>query len=178
MNIQTVGKLESKMSTEEIYVPDIDEVSGWKDFVENYRISDYAFSVPSRVDISSSIEIPRLPYLVPIRLAELLLLDEELRLALKAKLSWERIVENTQDFGPHHPDWAKNPWPAHRLIHSFAEWYAIKVNKANHSGVWESCAVLIAFSVLSGRFSAPNSREAEQEIIKSAYSEYFCEGDK
>ncbi|OED48251.1 hypothetical protein AB838_12660 [Rhodobacteraceae bacterium (ex Bugula neritina AB1)] len=152
----------------------LDDLAGWESEIEDYRISDIAFKVPNRVSLDSQRRIPKLPYEVPIKLAELMLNDKRLRTALEKKLEWDLLLEENPDMGPDHPDWTQKPYEAHRLISKFSDWYAIKVSAPHRIKVWEDCAVGIAFSVLRGETTSVRS-EQTKSYIKDFYREFFSE---
>lgn len=138
---------------------DFDNIEGWRE-----DLREFEGKFPNRISIDGDEPIPILSSEIPVKLAELMLEDDELKDSIDAIYAYECFSEENPDLQPGHPKFQEQPTSAYKTVADFANWYTTKVHEPCWFLSWHGCALGLAMGVVSGDFESPRSAEAKKFI--------------
>jgi hypothetical protein len=167
------SKHDEDMMTERSNLPSFADTHNWREEIKPYRISDWNFRPPNMVSFASRKEVEPVSAAIPIRLAELIWHDPELKIAMRARKKWLDIVTAEPMMNPDHPRWNENPVQAYDLLNQFAAWYILRVGEPSVFNEWYGCAEAILCRMLNEEFDSFCDQEILSLVTSDPWGQFF-----
>ncbi|MEO9821672.1 MAG: hypothetical protein ABJ370_08920 [Paracoccaceae bacterium] len=156
----------------------IDDISGWKeDIAENRKANQGNVFIPKAYFGGPGMPkpMPKLPFEIPAKIAEIVLNDAELRQVFSDLEIWARLVDVAQNSGKPDPCVPENRDTFRRIQIDFIKWCALQIDAPVVTWMLEGCVRFLVDKVLDGKVSSPSSPEARTAVEGCVYGKFFGE---
>ncbi|MEP6020251.1 MAG: hypothetical protein ABJ251_17380 [Paracoccaceae bacterium] len=154
----------------------IDDITGWKeDIAANRKANKGNVFIPKAFFVGRGMPkpIPKLPFEVPAKIAEIVLNDSELRQVFSDLEAWARLVDVAQNSGKSDPCVPENRDAFRRIQIDFIKWCALQIDAPVEVGMLEGCVSFLVDKVFDEQISSPSSLEARAAVEGCVYGKFF-----